>query len=42
MESRHRNLLDEIKDKNDISPELDGKLKKALDEFKGVFQPSST
>jgi F-type H+/Na+-transporting ATPase subunit alpha len=41
MDSKHRALLDEIRDKNDISPELDGKLKKALDEFKGVFQTSS-
>jgi F-type H+/Na+-transporting ATPase subunit alpha len=41
MESRHRPLLDEIKEKNDLSPELDQKLRKALDEFKTVFQPSS-
>jgi len=41
MESKHRDLLDEIRDKNDIGPDLDGKLRKALDEFKGVFQTSS-
>jgi F-type H+-transporting ATPase subunit alpha len=41
MDARHRDLLDEIRDKNDISAELDGKLRKALDEFKGVFQTSS-
>ena len=41
MESRHRELLDEIREKNDLSQELDQKLKKALDEFKTVFQPSS-
>ncbi|MBN1102689.1 MAG: F0F1 ATP synthase subunit alpha [Deltaproteobacteria bacterium] len=41
MNEKHRDLLDEIRDKNDISPELDGKMRKALDEFKGVFQPSS-
>ncbi|MEW6668252.1 MAG: F0F1 ATP synthase subunit alpha [Thermodesulfobacteriota bacterium] len=41
MESRYRVLLDEIRDKNDISAELDGKLRKALEEFKGTFQPSA-
>jgi F-type H+-transporting ATPase subunit alpha len=41
MESKHRDLLDEIRDKNDISSELDGKLRKAMDQFKGVFQTSS-
>ena len=41
MDSKHRDLLSEIKEKNDISPALEGKLKQALDEFKGVFQPTS-
>ena len=41
MDGKHRDLLDEIRDKNEISAELDGKLRKALDEFKGVFQTSS-
>ncbi len=40
MDSKYPELLKEIKEKNDISEELDGKLKKALDEFKGIFQPS--
>ena len=41
METRHADILKEIKEKNDISDELDGKMKKALDEFKGIFQPSA-
>mgnify|MGYP000038161252 CR=1 FL=1 len=41
MESRHPELLQEIKEKNDISEDLEGRLKAALDEFKGVFQPTS-
>jgi F-type H+-transporting ATPase subunit alpha len=41
MESKYSDLLNEISEKHDISDELDGKLKKALDEFKGVFQPSA-
>ncbi|RLB44349.1 MAG: F0F1 ATP synthase subunit alpha [Deltaproteobacteria bacterium] len=41
MESKHPELLQEIKEKNDISEELEGKLKSALDEFSKVFQPTS-
>ncbi len=41
MDSKHPELLQEIKEKNDISEELEGKLKAALDEFKGIFQPAS-
>jgi hypothetical protein len=33
--------LKEIKDKGIISDELEGKMKKALDQFKGMFQPVS-
>ncbi len=39
MESKHAELLSEIKDKAEISDELEEKLKKALDEFKSLFQP---
>ena len=39
MESKHSDLLGEIKDKKDISDDLEEKLKTALDEFKSVFQP---
>jgi F-type H+-transporting ATPase subunit alpha len=39
MESKYADLLKELKDENQISDELEGKLKKALDEFKSVFQP---
>jgi len=38
MDGKHPELLKEIKDLMDISDELDEKLKKALDEFKGIFQ----
>ena len=34
-------ILKEIKDKGIISDELEGKMKKALDQFKGMFQPVS-
>jgi F-type H+-transporting ATPase subunit alpha len=40
MESKHADILSEIKEKGDISDELDERMKKALDDFKGVFQPS--
>jgi F-type H+-transporting ATPase subunit alpha len=42
MKSKYGDVLNEIKDSGDISDDLDGKLKKALDEFKTVFQPSSS
>jgi len=41
MGSKYAELLNEIKEKGDISDELEEKLKKALDEFKGVFQPTA-
>jgi F-type H+-transporting ATPase subunit alpha len=41
LDGKYPELLKEIRETNDISDELDEKLKKALDEFKGVFQPVS-
>ena len=41
MGSKHSDLLDEIKDKADISDELEGKIKAALDEFKSIYQPAA-
>ena len=41
MGSKHSDLLGEIKDKRDISDELEEKLKAALDEFKPIFQAST-
>jgi len=41
MESKHSDLLGEIKDKEDISDDLEEKLTAALDEFKSVFQPAT-
>ena len=38
MDSKYADLLGEIKEKADISDDLDEKLKKALDEFKTTFQ----
>lgn len=40
MMSKHDDLLNEIKEKGEVSDELEEKLKKALDEFKTVFQPN--
>jgi F-type H+-transporting ATPase subunit alpha len=39
MDSKHPEILKELKEKNDISKELDQKLKSALDAFRGIFQP---
>ena len=41
METKNPDLLKEIKESGIISDELEEKLKKALDEFKSTFQPSS-
>jgi F-type H+-transporting ATPase subunit alpha len=41
MGSKNSELLKEIKDSGMISDELGDKLKKALEEFKPIFQPSS-
>ena len=41
LKSKYPEIQADIKEKNDISDETDGKLKKALDEFKGIFQPES-
>jgi F-type H+-transporting ATPase subunit alpha len=41
MESRHSDILNDIKEKDDITDETEEKLKKALDEFKEIFQPSA-
>jgi F-type H+-transporting ATPase subunit alpha len=40
MASKHPDILNEIKDKQIISDELEDKIKKALDEFKDVFHPA--
>jgi F-type H+-transporting ATPase subunit alpha len=41
LESKHSEILNDIKEKDDISEDTDEKMKKALDEFKGTFQPAS-
>jgi F-type H+-transporting ATPase subunit alpha len=42
MGSGHGDLLNEIKEKGDIPESLEENLKKALDEFKATFQPSTS
>jgi len=41
VESKYPEILSEIKEKKDISPELDAKMKEALNEFATVFTPST-
>ena len=41
MDTSHSDLLSEIKEKGDISDDLEEKLNKALDAFKTIFQPVS-
>ncbi len=41
MDSKNPELLNEIKEKEEIGAELDENLKKALDDFKGEFQPAA-
>jgi len=37
LTSKYADILIDIKEKKDISEETDGKLKKALEEFEGIF-----
>jgi len=39
--SKYADILSDIKEKGDITEETDGKLKKALEEFEGIFQPAA-
>ena len=41
MESNYADVLKDIAEKNDITDETAEKLNKALDEFKGMFQPAA-
>jgi len=41
LEGKYSDILSEIKEKGAISDELEEKMKKALDEFKGMFQPAA-
>jgi F-type H+-transporting ATPase subunit alpha len=40
VQSKYPEILKELKEKNDISPELEKKMTGALDAFKGTFQAS--
>ncbi|MDR1050494.1 MAG: F0F1 ATP synthase subunit alpha [Deltaproteobacteria bacterium] len=39
VETKHQAILDELKDKKDISPELDAKMRGALEEFAKIYSP---
>ncbi|MDR1296871.1 MAG: F0F1 ATP synthase subunit alpha [Deltaproteobacteria bacterium] len=39
VETKHQAILDELKDKKDISPELDAKMRGALEEFAKIYAP---
>jgi F-type H+-transporting ATPase subunit alpha len=41
LESKYSDILSEIREKGILSDELQEKMKKALDEFKGMFQPAA-
>ncbi len=41
MDSKYAEFFQEIEDKGDLSDDLSDKMRKALDEFKGIFQPSA-
>jgi F-type H+-transporting ATPase subunit alpha len=41
LDSKYVDILADIKEKSDITEETDGKLKKALGEFEGIFQPAA-
>ncbi|MCD6298313.1 MAG: F0F1 ATP synthase subunit alpha [Deltaproteobacteria bacterium] len=41
LASKYSDILSEIKEKGVLSDELQEKMKKALDEFKGMFQPAA-
>jgi F-type H+-transporting ATPase subunit alpha len=40
MESKYKEIFMEIREKREISPDLDERMKAALTEFDGVFQPT--
>lgn len=41
METRHPEILQEIRERKEISPDLDARMQAALNEFDGVFQPAA-
>ena len=41
MSSKYADVLADIKEKGDISEETNDNLKKALEEFAGIFQPEA-
>jgi F-type H+-transporting ATPase subunit alpha len=41
IESKHQDILEEIKVKKDISPELDTKIRSALDDFAAIYKPAA-
>ena len=41
LSSKYVDILTDIKEKSDITEETEGNLKKALEEFEGIFQPAA-
>jgi F-type H+-transporting ATPase subunit alpha len=41
IDDRHRDLVDELRERKDISPELDGRIRAALDDFASIFKPAA-
>jgi hypothetical protein len=41
MESKYSDVLADIKDYKEFTPELDARMKKLLEEFDGIFQPAA-
>ncbi|MDR1577418.1 MAG: F0F1 ATP synthase subunit alpha [Deltaproteobacteria bacterium] len=39
LDSRRQDILDELREKKDISPELETKIRAALDEFAAIYKP---
>jgi F-type H+-transporting ATPase subunit alpha len=40
LESKYSDVLADIKEKKEFTPELDSKMKAIMEEFDGVFQPA--
>jgi F-type H+-transporting ATPase subunit alpha len=38
LENKHPDILKNLKDKKELKPDIEDSIKKALEEFKGIFQ----
>ena len=41
IDDRHRDLVDELRERKDISPELEARIRAALDDFASIFKPAA-